>query len=63
MPATRSGLPNSVVGLFVFSFVGSVYYYTLSNLRKQGGQLSDDLDALAEDISAEKEREATQEIQ
>jgi hypothetical protein len=47
---------NAVVGGAVFSFVGAVYWYTVHNLRKQGGQLEDDLDELAGEIEEEQHR-------
>ena len=45
---------NLIVGGGIFSFVGAVYWYTVSNLRKQGGQLEQDLDDLAGEIEQEK---------
>ena len=45
---------NVVVGGAIFSFVGGVYWYTVHNLRKQGGQLEEDLDELAGEIEMEQ---------
>ncbi len=49
---------NVIVGGTIFSFVGAVYWYTVHNLRKQGGQLEDDLDELAGEIEQEQHRQS-----
>ena len=48
---------NVVVGGTIFDFVGGVYWYTVHNLRKQGGQLEEDLDELAGEIEVEQSKQ------
>eukprot|EP00946_MAST-07B_sp_MAST-7B-sp1_P004333 g4333.t1 len=48
---------NVVVGGTIFGFVGGVYWYTVHNLRKQGGQLEEDLDELAGEIEVEQSKQ------
>jgi hypothetical protein len=54
-PNRRLG-PNGVVGAMIFSFVGGVYYYTVFQLRKQGGELMDELDNLEQELENESKQ-------
>ena len=53
-PQTRFG-PNGVVGAVVLGFVGGVYFYTVSQLKKQGDELMDELEELEKEIEGEKQ--------
>ena len=45
--------PNGVVGALVFGFVGGVYFYTVSQLKKQGDELMEELDELEKELGVE----------